>query len=126
MIFSKRFNILFKLTPYLWPKDWKIRLRLVTAIFLLLATIALNVSVPLILKQVINILSTQPTALIFAELLLIAYSVVWTLSKITDQLRLTVMNRVIERGTRLLCLKVFDHLMSLSLSFHSSKKTGAI
>jgi len=58
--------------------------------------------------------------------LLIAYGVFWTLSKTMDQVRLIIFNRVVERGIRLLLLKLFDHLNQLSLDFHERRKTGVI
>ncbi|MBA2654974.1 MAG: hypothetical protein H0U71_07940 [Gammaproteobacteria bacterium] len=103
-----------------------IRLRLISAVFLLLATIGLNIGVPLILREVINVISLQPSVLIFAEVLLFLYGFAWTLSKVTDQLRLVAMNRVVERGIRQLCLDVFNHLIHLSLRFHHDRKMGAL
>ncbi len=122
----KRFRAVLKLYPYIWPRDWAIRWRFILAVFLLLTTIALNVGVPLILRQVINLISSQSSTLLMAEMLLIAYGVVWTFSKTTDQLRLIAINRVVERGMRLLCLNIFNHLIGLSFRFHAERKTGAL
>ena len=126
MQFTKRLSAALKLSPYLWPKDRKIRLRLIASIFLLLTTIALNIGVPLILRQVIDVISSPSSIKLLAVMLLLAYGFSWTLSRIMNQLCMIPINRVIERGMRLLCLSVFDHLMSLSLRYHSSKKTGEI
>lgn len=126
MLLSKRLNAALKLYPYIWPSDRIIRLRVLAAIFLLLTTIALNVGVPLILRRVIDLISSPFSTLFMAEILLIAYGVVWTLSKLTDKLRFVVFIRVVERGMRLLCLNVFNHLISLSFRFHASRKTGAL
>lgn len=124
--FSKNFKAIQQLFPYMWPKDWHIRVRFLLAIFLLLTTIGLNLSVPLILRKVINTISIKAPSLFFAELLFILYGAVWTLSKIIDQLRFIIMNRVVERGIRLVSLDIFEHLISLSPRFHSEKKTGSI
>jgi ATP-binding cassette subfamily B protein len=126
MKFSNPFKILLKLSRYIWPKDSGIRLRFLAAIFLLIATIALNVGVPLILKQVIDLISSPSSTLFMTQILLISYGVVWTLSKLTDKLRFVVFIRVVERGMRLLCLNIFNHLISLSFRFHTSRKTGAL
>ena len=115
-----------RLTPYLWPMDWGIRLRFFIAGILLIATIALNIGVPLILRQVINQISTPHSPLFLAEFLLITYGVLWTLARACEQLRLVAMNRVVERGIRLLTLNVFENLTRLSLRFHTDRKTGAI
>ncbi len=122
----KRFRAILKLYPYIWPNDRAIRWRVLLAVFLLLSTIALNVGVPLILRQVINLISSPSSTLLMAEILLISYGVVWTLSKLTDKLRFVVFIRVVERGMRLLCLNVFNHLIGLSFRFHAARKTGAL
>jgi ABC-type transport system involved in Fe-S cluster assembly fused permease/ATPase subunit len=122
----KRWRAVLKLHPYIWPNDWAIRWRLLMAIFLLLTTIGLNVGVPLVLRQVISAISVPSSTLFLAETLLLTYGIIWTFSKMTDQLRLIAVNRVIEHGMRLLCLKIFNHLLNLSFSFHASRKTGAL
>lgn len=126
MIFLKRFRTISKLSPYVWPNDWSIRWRFLVSVSLMIITIGLNISVPLILRQVINVISSPPSGLLIAEMLLIAYGVVWTFSKVTEQLQLVAFNRVVERGMRLFCLGTFDHLLGLSFKFHASRKTGAL
>jgi len=126
MQLSGRLNAALKLAPYLWPKDRKIRLRLIVSILLLLTTIALNIGVPLILRQVIDVISSPSSIKLIAVMLLLAYGFAWALSRAMNQLCMIPLNRVIERGMRLLCLSVFDHLMRLSLRYHSSRKTGEI
>lgn len=126
MSLSKRLSTVSKLYPYLWPNDWKIKLRLIVAISLLLGTMILNVSVPLILRQVIDAISAPSSAKLIAVMLLVAYGLAWTLSKSMEHLRFLAVNRVIARGMRLLCLNAFNHLINLSLRFHSSRKTGEI
>ncbi len=126
MKLSSRLNAALKLAPHLWPKDRKIRLRLIVSILLLLTTIALNICVPLILRHVIDVISSPSSIKLLAVLLLLAYGFAWTLSRAMNQLCMIPLNRVIERGMRLLCLSVFDQLMCLSLRYHSSRKTGEI
>ncbi|MCH9757122.1 MAG: hypothetical protein K0U37_08040 [Gammaproteobacteria bacterium] len=126
MQLDKRLNAALKLMPFLWPEDRKIRLRLIAALFLLLMTIALNIGVPLIFRQVIDIISSPASIKLLAVLLMLAYGFSWTLSRVINQLCMMPVNRVIERGMRLLCLSIFDHLMNLSLRYHASKKTGEI
>ncbi|MCX7091742.1 MAG: ABC transporter ATP-binding protein/permease [Legionellales bacterium] len=126
MLLSHRWRTVKKIYPYLWPQDWNIRARLLVAIFLLLTTILLNVGVPLILRHVIDVISTPSSIKTLAVMLLLAYGFSWTLSRGMNQLCMIPMNRVIERGMRLLCLSVFDHLMLLSSRYHASRKTGEI
>lgn len=126
MIFSEKVYLIKKLYCYIWPKDWGIRLRLIGAIILLLMTILLNIGVPLVFRETINAISKVESPIFIAEVLLIAYGVLWTLSKALDQVRLIIFNRVVERGVRLLSLNLFDHLNHLSLDFHTKRKTGVI
>ena len=126
MTLPKRYQALLKLYPYIWPKDRWIRLRLIIFILLLLTTVALNIGVPLILRQVIDVISTPVSMKLLAIVLLMTYGFAWMLSRAMNQLCMIPMNRVIERGMRLLCLSVFDHLMQLSLRYHASRKTGEI
>ena len=126
MQLGQRLNAVLKLSPYLWPKDRRIRLRLIISILLLLATIVLNIGVPLILRHVIDVISSPISIKLLAILLMLSYGFAWTLSRAMNQLCMIPINRVIERGMRLLCLSVFDHLMNLSLRYHASKKMGEI
>jgi ABC-type transport system involved in Fe-S cluster assembly fused permease/ATPase subunit len=121
-----KIKILTKLYLYLWPKDWGIRGRFLMAGIFLLAAICLNIGVPLVLREVINAISTPKSALFLAEFLLISYGALWTLAKVIEQLRLIAMNRVVERGIRLLTLDIFENLTKLSLRYHSDRKTGGI
>lgn len=58
--------------------------------------------------------------------MLIFYGFIWMLGKISDQFRIAIMYRIIEKAISTLSLNIFDHLIHLSLRFHSGKKTGAI
>jgi ATP-binding cassette subfamily B protein len=126
MQFTQRLKAALKLSPYLWPKDRAIRLRLIASILLLLTTIVLNIGVPLILRQVIDVISSPSSIKSLGVVLMLAYGFAWTFSRAMNQLCMLPLNRVIERGMRLLCLSVFNHLMRLSLRYHSSRKTGEI
>jgi hypothetical protein len=68
---SNKIKTLIKLRPYLWPKDWQIRARFLVAGILLLIAIALNIGVPLVLREAINAISTPKTAIFMAGFLLI-------------------------------------------------------
>ena len=50
----------------------------------------------------------------------------WTISQIISQLRSIMMFRALERGTRVLSLRIFDQLHALSLRFHLQRRTGAV
>jgi ABC-type transport system involved in Fe-S cluster assembly fused permease/ATPase subunit len=127
MILSKRLHTISRIFPYLWPKDMVIHMRLLTAILLLLGTVLFNVGVPLILRKVIGVISNPtPTIQFVAIALLISYGIAWMTGIIMDKLRWISIYRVIERGRRLLCIHLLDHLMSLSLRYHLARQTGGL
>jgi ABC-type transport system involved in Fe-S cluster assembly fused permease/ATPase subunit len=123
---SQQLKALIKLRPYLWPKDDAIRRRFLVAIFLLLVTMGLNAGVPLVFRAAINEITTPSGILTAVHWLLLSYGLLWTLSKLTTQLRMMIMFPVVERGIHLLSLTTFNHLMQLEESFHVKRKTGAI
>ena len=123
----KNLSILRQLFPYFWVRDWAIRMRIVACLVLTLAMIALNVSIPLILKNIINILSFNVALSVSVlPLILIAYGVAWILSRIVNELREMVLFRAMERSISGMSIALFEHLHALSMSFHLDRKTGSI
>lgn len=121
------YEILRKLFHYLWLDDWNMRLRVVAALFFVIATIALNLSIPLIFKKIINLLSSCTVIPVRTVSILFAvYGLTWALSKVTLQLREITLARLLERGIRRLSIAIFDHLHKLSLRFHLERRTGVI
>ena len=108
--------------PYLW----EYRGRLVLALsFLIIAKLA-NVSVPLILKQIVDGLN-QPNALLMVPaFLLIGYGLLRFSTTLFTDLRDVVFARVTQRAIRRLALEVFQHLHALSLRFHLERQTGGV
>jgi len=111
-----------RMLPYLW----EYRGRLVLALsFLIIAKLA-NVSVPLILKQIVDGLN-QPNALLMVPaFLLIGYGLLRFSTTLFTDLRDVVFARVTQRAIRRLALEVFQHLHALSLRFHLERQTGGV
>ncbi|MFH1832122.1 MAG: ABC transporter ATP-binding protein/permease [bacterium] len=123
----KTLKIFIELLPFLWVKDRKIQISIWLSLCLTIIMIALNVSIPLIFKNIINILSAPAKssyAIVHAALLL--YGSLWTISQIVSQLRSILMFQALERGTRVLSLRIFDQLHALCLRFHLERRTGAV
>ncbi len=121
------FNLLMRLWPLIWVPEWKMRMRVILSLIFTAFMIALNISLPLFFRKIVNSLSAcspQPAQLIYV--ILIIYGVLWLVSQIISQVRSMVLYRSLEHSMRLLALKVFDHLIKLSLRFHLDRKTGAI
>src|ERR687895_653793 len=110
------------LLPYLW----EYRGRLVLAFsFLIFAKLA-NVSVPLVLKQIVDGLNQPKALLIVPAFLLIGYGLLrFSMTLFTD-LRDVVFARVTQRAIRRVALEVFQHLHALSLRFHLERQTGGV
>lgn len=114
------------LLPYLWAYKWRMSLALV---FLIGAKMA-NVGVPLILKKLIDTLTTtmtQPQAIVALPLaLLVAYGALRLSTTVFTELREFVFARVTQRAVRTVALQVFKHLHALSLRFHLNRQTGGM
>ncbi len=121
-------GMILYLMPYLWVKDWKMRLRILISILCMICMIFFNLGLPLLFKKIISILSGTALmpAVAFISVLLIAYGLIWTLSQIVAQIRTMVMYRVLERSERFFSMRIFDHLHRLSLRYHLEKRTGTV
>ncbi len=108
------------LLPYLW----EFKGRVIAALILLLLAKLANVSVPLVLKEIIDTLN-QPLATL-PLFLLIAYGILRFCSTLFGELRDAVFAKVTQRAIRRVAIKVFSHLHSLSLRFHLTRQTGGI
>jgi len=101
--------------------------RLCVIAFLFLLTIGLNIAVPLFLKNIVGTFSDDQTSSWNQfYLLLIMYGLCWMMGQVIFPLREILAFKLSERGIRQLSINVFDHLHSLSLQFHLSRKAGSI
>ncbi len=117
----------WKTISILMPYLWEYRGRVIVAMgFLVLAKLA-GVTVPLVLKQVVDALdSTHNTAVILPLALLIGYGALRLASTLFNELRDLVFAKVAQRAIRNIALKVFRHLHSLALRFHLERQTGGM
>ncbi|MBS0271691.1 MAG: ABC transporter ATP-binding protein/permease [Proteobacteria bacterium] len=123
----KNLKIIRDLFPFLWTKQEKIRILFLVAFSLIFFSIALDLSIPLILKKIVSQLASREKSMTYQlSLLLVAYGIIWTLSQATQQIRQIIMVKPLERCIRLFCGKLFDHLHTLPMKFHLDRKTGAI
>jgi len=123
----KTLKIIKDISPFLWTKQEKIRYLFLISFALIFISIVLNLSIPLVLKEVVSRLSYPGKSMSYQlTLLLLAYGIIWTLSQTIQQIRQIIMVRPLERSIRLFCSKLFDHLHSLPMKFHLDRKTGSI
>jgi len=128
---SNSTRTLATLLPYLWPEGRSdLRTRVVVALICLILAKAANVVVPLLLGDAVDQLGSLKTAdnlwLGIPLAVILAYGLFRLSTLAFNQLRDALFARVAQHAVRTLARQVFDHLHSLSIRFHLSRKTGAL
>ena len=113
-----------RLLPYLWRYRYRVAAGLV---FLVLARGA-NISVPIILKGIVDALEDAPAkaALAVPLALLAGYGLLRFASVLFNEVRNVVFSRASVQIIHHISMEVFRHLHALSLGFHLDRKTGAL
>jgi ATP-binding cassette, subfamily B, heavy metal transporter len=114
--------VLRDLLPYLRPFVGRILFALA---FLLVAKGA-GLTVPLVLRELVNTLNVTAGLAMIPIALLLAYGLARMSERIFAELRQIVFARVRARASRTVMLQVFRHLHSLSLRFHLARRTGGV
>ena len=110
------------LLPYLWEYKWRVAAALACLIVAKLA----NVSVPLVMKEVVDSLDPSVQMVAVPVALLAIYGALRFSTTLFQELRDVVFIRVTQRAIRRVALGVFRHLHSLSLRFHLERQTGGM
>jgi ATP-binding cassette, subfamily B, heavy metal transporter len=100
--------------------------RVTIAMSLLVLSKLANVSVPLVLKEIIDAMSSTQAALAIPVALIVGYGLLRLFSTLFGELRDAVFANVTQRAIRRVALQVFEHLHSLSLRFHLDRQTGGV
>ena len=108
------------------PYVWEFKYRVVAALVLLTLAKVANVTVPLVLKEVVDSLAPKDQLLLLPLALLLSYGGLRLCAVLFAELRDVVFVKVTRRATRRIALKVFRHLHDLSLKFHLERHTGGI
>jgi ABC-type transport system involved in Fe-S cluster assembly fused permease/ATPase subunit len=115
-----------KLLPYLWAYRWRVAL----ALLFLLAAKGANVSVPILLKYLVDALDLKPgdlrAVLVVPAGLLLAYAGLRLSTTVFTELRELIFAKVSFGAARQIALQVFKHLHELSLRFHLERQTGGL
>nr|WP_256924424.1 ABC transporter ATP-binding protein/permease [Hydrogenophaga sp. IBVHS2] len=115
-----------RLLPYLWRYKWRVMFALG---FMVAAKVA-NVSVPLLLKELVDAMTIPPGStqalLVVPVALLLAYGALRLSTSLFTELRELVFAKATEGATRSIALEVFGHLHALSLRFHLERQTGGM
>ena len=115
-------HVLAFLLPYLW----EFRGRVLLAFALLLGGKLANVGVPLIMKEIVDLLSMERALIAVPFLLLVGYGVLRFSTTLFTELRELVFAKVEYRAVRRVTLQVFRHLHTLALRFHLARQTGGV
>ena len=119
-------NTLSRLLPYLWQYKW----RVVIALSLMVGAKLANVSVPLLLKELVDAMSLKPgdpqAVLVVPVALLVGYGALRLLTSAFTELRELVFAKATQGASRSIALQTFEHLHALSLRFHLARQTGGM
>ena len=115
-------SVLKRLLPYLWEFKGRVLLALV---FLVCAKLA-NITVPIVMKRIVDGLSVERALLAVPVAALLAYGILRLSSTLFNELRDIVFVKVAQRAMRRIALEVFHHLHALSLRFHLERQTGGL
>lgn len=119
-------STLKRLLPYLWTYKWRVLFALG---FMVGAKLA-NVSVPILLKNLIDTMTLKPgdpvAVLAVPVSLLLAYGALRLTTSAFTELRELVFAKATQGAARSIALQTFEHLHALSLRFHLARQTGGM
>ena len=119
-------HTLARLFPYLWEYKW----RVVAALSFMVGAKLANVGVPVLLKNLIDQMTPQPTGvqmlLVVPVALLIGYGLLRLSVSAFTELRELIFAKATQGAARTIALQTFQHLHELSLRFHLERQTGGM
>ncbi len=119
-----KWHALRMLWPYVLEYRYRAMLALGSLAFAKLATISL----PFLLKYIVDDLNNQSqlTLLSMPLLLIVVYGVARFMNVMFNEMRDTMFGRVTERTMSRISLQIFEHLHGLDLDFHLNRRTGGL
>jgi len=115
-----------RLLPYLWTYKW----RVIIALGFMVGAKLANVSVPILLKDLIDTMTFKPgdpaAVLIVPASLLLAYGALRLTTSAFTELRELIFAKATQGAARSIALETFQHLHALSLRFHLARQTGGM
>ncbi|HNQ03973.1 MAG TPA: ABC transporter ATP-binding protein/permease [Thiobacillaceae bacterium] len=110
----------------LFPYVWQYKGRVMAAFALLLGAKLANVSVPLILKDIVDGLEHPDTHLLLPTFLILLYGLLRFGNTAFTELRDALFARVLQRAMRGVIHDVFRKLHAQSLRYHLERRTGGV
>ncbi|MFZ2219921.1 MAG: ABC transporter ATP-binding protein/permease [Rhodoferax sp.] len=116
-----------RLFPYLWAYKW----RVMAALAFMVGAKMANVSVPLLLKELIDTMNPKAgldgnALLVVPVALLLTYGLLRLSTSLFAELRELIFAKATEGASRTISLEVFRHLHAMSLRFHLERQTGGM
>lgn len=105
-------------------EDNKIRWSFFFALIGLSIGILSNLSIPLLLKKIVESFSSQNS--LSVTLILLSYALIWIIGQASLYVRALLTYKIEQRITSVLGIKVLSHLYNLSHSYFLNQKPGAI
>jgi ATP-binding cassette, subfamily B, heavy metal transporter len=115
-------RVIREVLPYIRPFIGRILL----ALACLLLAKAAGLSVPLILRELVDTLNVTAGLAVIPLALLLGYGLARLSERVFAELRQIIFARVMARASRTVMLQVFRHLHALSLRFHLGRRTGGV
>ncbi len=111
-----------RLLPYLLEYKW----RVIVALTLLIGSKLAIVSIPIVLKNLVDHFTHVPPVMTVPFGLLLAYGALRLTTTVSSDLRDIVFARVTQNAIRRIGIEVFGYLHALSLRFHLERQTGGL
>lgn len=112
-----------RIFPYIWEYRGRV---LIALLSLILSKVAI-VGIPLVFKEIIDILDkTDKSTIAIPISLFLLYGLLRLSGSLFNELRDAVFSRVRYRAMRRLSNKVLTHLHNLSLRYHLERRTGNV
>src|SRR5690606_10613109 len=105
-------------------KAWAFRGRVIAAVVLLIVAKIAAVSVPILLKRIVDALSRPETLAALPVGLLIGYALVRFSTTLFGEIRDLIFVRVSQTTVADYTIRVFRHLHALGARFHANRSTG--
>ena len=121
----KDWQIIKNLLPYITAY----KARIIFTLLCLVLAKAANLSIPIMLKKIVDAMSIKTTAhalLVVPVSLIVAYGLLRLSASLFAELRELIFSKVTENAVRQVGLQVFNHLHALSLRFHLTRQTGGL
>ena len=138
-------SILKELSKHLWPNDrpnaLSLKIRVVTAVSLLVGSKVVNIQVPFIFKALVDYLQTDPALLTVATTctadssslyaftplaMVIGYGLSRSTASGAAELRSAIFSTVAQDAIRQVSRQIFVHLHNLDMQFHLERNTGVL